>query len=127
MYKDIKTFEDAFSIYEKTNQVSLNLRFILFSEFEGEELVIQANAKLRIIAKAIQGDWIADYSNSDQHKWYPYFEYKKSAGGFVFYYADGYFTSSSLGGGVRLSFETRDQANHFGTQFIALINITLLG
>lgn len=82
--------------------------------------------KLEIIVAAIVGDWKADYSNEEQRKYYPWFEYDASSSAFVFHFSAYDFTSADAGGGVRLSLETREQANYVGETFIEEYNALLL-
>lgn len=71
-------------------------------------------------------DFVPDYSNRDQCKWFPWFVYDKDAAGFVCAYTfnapsytDAYF-------GSRLCFKTANRARQFGNQFIDLWNKVLL-
>jgi hypothetical protein len=45
-----------------------------------EQEAINAYIKLRVIAKSLQEDWTADWSNSNQKKWRVWFEYKAGVG-----------------------------------------------
>lgn len=71
-------------------------------------------------------NFVPDYSNSNQDKWFPWFVYKKDAAGFV--YAGTYSTPSSTAAnfGSRLCFKTPARARQFGEQFIDLWNDVLL-
>lgn len=71
-------------------------------------------------------DFVPDFSNSMQDKWFPWFVYDKGAAGFVFafsYYALSHTTAHF---GSRLCFKTRNRAIQFGKQFVGLYNQVFL-
>lgn len=71
-------------------------------------------------------DFVPDFSNSMQDKWFPWFVYDKGAAGFVYAYtynAPSYTTASI---GSRLCFKTRNRAIQFGKQFVGLYNQVFL-
>lgn len=71
-------------------------------------------------------DFVPDFSNSMQDKWFPWFVYDKGAAGFVF--ANTYHTPSYTNAfiGSRLCFKTRNRAIQFGKQFVGLYNQVFL-
>lgn len=71
-------------------------------------------------------DFVPDFSNSMQDKWFPWFVYDKGAAGFV--YASTYpAPSNTLANfGSRLCFKTRNRAIQFGKQFVGLYNQVFL-
>lgn len=71
-------------------------------------------------------DFVPDFSNSMQDKWFPWFIYDKGAAGFV--YANTYYTPSNTSApiGSRLCFKTRNRAIQFGKQFVGLYNQVFL-
>ena len=84
--------------------------------------------KLITIAEAWNkaDDFIPDFSNRNQYKFFPWFMYNDKACGdrlFVFDYSPS-FVSSGLGS--RLCFSTSERAEQFGKQFIDLWNDFLL-
>jgi hypothetical protein len=108
-YRDIQTFEDACeSIGEK------------WSEPIGLPVDVIAYMKLRIIAKALNGCSWMTYQDTDEAKYYPYFNATGSASGFS-YYAYTYDDSFSVVGS-RLTFKTADIAKYAGTQFLEIYN-----
>jgi hypothetical protein len=119
MYTDIKTFEDA------CNALNLDASKVIpdFSLFPKEEQkAMIAHAKLIIIAKAINGDWIPDWKDYDQLKYYPWFEMGSSSGvGFAYDDCDYWYAISYVGS--RLCFESREKAKYIGTQFEDLYKI----
>ena len=71
-------------------------------------------------------DFVPDFSNSMQDKWFPWFVYDKGAAGFVYAYAD-YSPSGTVASfGSRLCFKTRNRAIQFGKQFVGLYNQVFL-
>lgn len=71
-------------------------------------------------------DFVPDFSNSRQDKWFPWFVYDKDRAGFV--YAHSYSAPSNTTAliGSRLCFKTANRARQFGNQFIDLWNKVLL-
>ena len=71
-------------------------------------------------------DFVPDFSNSMQDKWFPWFVYDKGSAGFVF--ANSYHTPSNSDAnfGSRLCFKTRNRAIQFGKQFVGLYNQVFL-
>lgn len=71
-------------------------------------------------------DFVPDFSNSKQDKWFPWFVYDKGAAGFVFAYT--HYTPSNTNAliGSRLCFKTRNRAIQFGKQFVGLYNQVFL-
>lgn len=71
-------------------------------------------------------DFVPDFSNRSQDKWFPWFVYDKDHAGFV--YADTNYAPSAAYAyiGSRLCFKTANRARQFGNQFIDLWNKVLL-
>jgi hypothetical protein len=113
MYTEIKTFEDACKVLN-LDPTTIIPDFSLFPESDRQAMI--AHAKLVIIAKAINGDWIPDWNNGKWDKYYPWFVMGSSSGvGFSFSDYDGWRTVSSVGS--RLCFESSEKARYVGTQF----------
>lgn len=113
MYTDIKTFEDA-CIKENLDPNTVIPDFSLFPENDRQAMI--AHAKLIIIAKAINGDWVPDWTDSAQWKYYPWFIMGSSSGvGFSF--GDYVYWHATSIVGSRLCFENREKAKYVGTQF----------
>ncbi|MDI6034014.1 hypothetical protein QLS91_13110 [Flavobacterium sp. LB2P84] len=113
MYTDIKTFEDACKALA-LNPENVVPDFSLFPKSEIQAMI--AHSKLVIIAKAINGEWVADWKDWNQYKYYPWFEMGSSSGvGFSCNDCDIWITYSFVGS--RLCFESRDQAKYAGKQF----------
>lgn len=71
-------------------------------------------------------DFVPDYSNRDQCKWFPWFVYDKDAAGFVSAYTSNAPSNARANIGSRLCFKTANRARQFGNQFIELWNKVLL-
>lgn len=116
MYTDIKTFEDACLVL-KLDPEKIIPDFSLFPV--EEQSAMQAHSKLIIIAKAINGDWVPDWTNWDQYKYFPWFEMGSSSGvGFSDYDFVRWLSLSGIGS--RLCFKDRDTAKYVGNQFLEL-------
>lgn len=107
----IKTFEDA------CIEIGIDATDANFSTGTTDEI---AYKKLKVIAQALNEGTVLSFANSDQRKWYPWFEY--SGSGFRFY--DSYFDFSRTRacGGSQLCFHTEKLAAYAGKQFIDLYN-----
>ena len=88
---------------------------------------LNALNKLFTIAEAWNkaDNFIPDYDNTNQYKWFPWFQ-KRGTAGFVS--ADTDYAASGAGAGIgsRLCFSTSERAEQFGKQFIDLWNDFLL-
>ena len=118
-FYEIKTLEDACII------TGDNPMTILHKNPNEDQIVANAYTTLRIIAKALRGDWKPDYGNSSQPKWYCWFRWDKSGAGFVFDCSHTYYDPTNTFSGSRLCFPTEEMANYFGTQFLALHKVVL--
>ena len=113
MYTDIKTFDDACKVLNLDATIIPD--FLLFPESDREAMI--AHAKLIIIAKAINGDWIPDWKDWNQYKYYPWFEMGSPSGvGFSFRVFGNWSTASYVGS--RLCFKSSDLAKHAGNLFL---------
>ena len=71
-------------------------------------------------------DFVPDFSNSMQDKWFPWFVYDKGAAGFVYAYTNSTPSDTYANIGSRLCFKTRNRAIQFGKQFVGLYNQVFL-
>jgi hypothetical protein len=90
---------------------------------EEHQNALTAHAKLIIIAQALNEGWKPDWNNTDQWKYYPWFEIeasKDAPSGFGFSGAhfDYWYSYSSVGS--RLCFRTRGLALYAGKKFADL-------
>ena len=116
----IKTFEDACAeLNIKTDEIScanINSKSYI-SEISKFSL---SSIKIAIIAKALNEGWEPNWDDSNEQKWYPYFNW--AAGGFVFRDAIYDYTLAYTFGGSRVCFKSKTLAEYAGKQFIALYN-----
>lgn len=87
---------------------------------------LRALSKLFTIAEVWNKEdgFVPDFSNENQYKYFPWFEYNKDTAGFVC--AGTYWTDASASVGSRLCFATRERAFDFGKKFESLYNDFLL-
>ena len=112
MYTEIKTFEDACKAINVEPTIIPD--FSLFPESDQEAMI--AHAKLIIIAQAINGDWVPDWTNGEWDKYYPWFKMgSPSGGGFSYLVFVSWYTTSHVGS--RLCYKSRDLAIYAGQQF----------
>ena len=71
-------------------------------------------------------DFVPDFSNSMQDKWFPWFVYDKGAAGFVCASSANTPSLAAAPFGSRLCFKTRNRAIQFGKQFVGLYNQVFL-
>jgi hypothetical protein len=83
-------------------------------------------ALMNQVCQAINQGWSPDWSDSDQRKWRPWFEFNASSSGFRFLgsHCDLVYTAST--GGSRLMLETEEKSDYCAKQFIELWNKILL-
>ncbi len=95
---------------------------------EQHATAVQNNYALMVICEAWNkaDNFIPDYGNPNQIKWFPVFEYNRKTGSFSFVSSDCYSSTAYLGTGSRLCFKTEERADQFGKQFIDLHNSILL-
>ena len=89
---------------------------------------LSALNKLFTIAQAWnkEDDFVPDFSNSMQDKWFPWFVYDKGAAGFVSARTTHTPSHTNAHFGSRLCFKTRNRAIQFGKQFVDLYNEVFL-
>ena len=71
-------------------------------------------------------NFVPDFSDTSQSKYYPWFVYDKGSAGFVYAYSYNAATSTYAGVGSRLCFKTQNRAIQFGKQFVGLYNQVFL-
>lgn len=79
--------------------------------------------KMRLIYKMFNGDWIPDFSNEDQPKYYPWFEYKKGTG-FVLLNVSNFYDFTIVGS--RLCSHSEKIVRHVCKHFLKEYNDYLL-
>lgn len=106
--------------------LGLGNTIIIVDRVEGERNPLTGPTKAFLELATIAAAWnkidgfVPDFSNAGQYKYYPRFEYKKSAAGFVFAYTG--CTAAAASFGSRLCFATRNRAKQFGKKFQDLYN-----
>lgn len=71
-------------------------------------------------------NFVPDFSDATQSKYFPWFVYDKGAAGFVYACANNAPSNASAYFGSRLCFKTRNRAIQFGKQFVDLYNQVFL-
>ena len=101
----------------------------VFADFNPKhvEALIALN-KLFTIAQAWNeaDEFVPDFSDEEQEKWYPLFRYDKNAAGFVYAHTYSAPTSAYATVGSRLCFKSSARAAQFGKQFGDLYNKVFL-
>lgn len=98
---------------------------ILFKSINPHHLkVISALNQLFTIAEAWnkEDDFTPDFSDPQQDKWYPIFDYNNDAGAFIYSYASYIWSIPSAPFGASLCFKTYTRAEQFGKRFTHLYN-----
>ena len=111
----IKTFKDVCADQGKNPK-----DYILPAGSDQEEIAAMALKKVRLIARALNEEWKADFSNHNQNKYYPWFKRSSSAGGFVCDDFDTWSTFTVVG--PRLAFRSSELAVYAGQQFPEIYN-----
>lgn len=70
--------------------------------------------------------FVPDFSDKEQDKWFPWFEYNRDAAGFVYVVTNYSPTIANAYLGSRLCFKTSKRAEQFGRQFADLYNEVFL-
>ena len=115
----VKTFEDAYEIAGKPQKPDFNVFSVADRSF------FENMWKMSIIVKVLNEDWEADWDNSDEPKYYPYFYMSPS--GFAFFGTDYDYTGAVAGCGSRLRFRTNELARYAGEQFLDIWKAIQLG
>lgn len=108
-YKSIKTFEDA-CVKTQTDASKLLESIAIFGK---HSQAIIAVFKLFIIFEAINNGWEPNWDDSDEYKWWPYFNLSS---GFGMASGSDYFYSGTTCGS-RLCTDTDEKAEYIAEQF----------
>jgi len=119
MQKKIKTWQEAFKVKGLDPKKMPDVSMIP----EEYQKPVIAQYKLNVVADVLNGDWVADYTDMSQRKYFPWFEVKatksKPSGSALSYGVyDGW--DAGTGCGVRLSYRDSETAKYAGKQFIKL-------
>lgn len=116
----VKSFEDACQVLG----ISTNVPEVKGLPRKHQKAII-ANYKLIVIAEALNEGWKPNWQDSDEYKYYPWFDMSNPAG---VGYSSTYNTASSTNANVgsRLCLKNRELAIYFGQTFTDLFNDSLL-
>lgn len=109
----IKTFEDA---CEALNINPEEIKIKYPDSIAQHATALLAHAKLVIIVDALNDGWTPDWSNSNEYKYYPWFNMGSPSGSGFSYYVYVYWRAYS-GVGSRLCFKSSELAEYAGQQF----------
>ena len=133
----IEEEDSEVSSFEEAKQIVGSENFVLAKEslrFSDIELNIDhigaliALNKLFTIAQVWnkEDNFVPDFSDWNQDKWFPWFVYDKDAAGFVFALTHHTPTGALASIGSRLCFKSSARAAQFGRQFVYLYNQVFL-
>lgn len=116
----VKSFEDACQVLG----ISTNVPEVKGLPRKHQKAII-ANYKLIVIAEALNEGWKPNWQDSDEYKYYPWFDMSNPAGvGFSYTYYTASHTAANIGS--RLCLKNRELAIYFGQTFTDLFNDSLL-
>lgn len=116
----VKSFEDACQVLG----ISTNVPEVKGLPRKHQKAII-ANYKLIVIAEALNEGWKPNWQDSDEYKYYPWFDMSNPAGVGC---SGTYFAASNAHAnfGSRLCLKNRELAIYFGQTFTDLFNDSLL-
>lgn len=116
----VKSFEDACQVLG----ISTNVPEVKGLPRKHQKAII-ANYKLIVIAEALNEGWKPNWQDSDEYKYYPWFDMSNPAGvGYSHTHNTASLTSANIGS--RLCLKNRELAIYFGQTFTDLFNDSLL-
>lgn len=116
----VKSFEDACQVLG----ISTNVPEVKGLPRKHQKAII-ANYKLIVIAEALNEGWKPNWQDSDEYKYYPWFDMSNPAGvGYSYTYNAASNTHAAFGS--RLCLKNRELAIYFGQTFTDLFNDSLL-
>jgi hypothetical protein len=115
VFERINSVADAIKELGETDEEVIALQK-LFQVFDNDHY-LYAQQKVVILTKAFNEGWTPDWNNSNQVKYYPWFEMGGSSG---FRYLDYVFWGSYSAVGSRLCFKSSKLAEHVGKKFTEL-------
>ncbi len=115
----LKTWKDVLK-YAKEKGYTFNLPYLEKTKVK-EERSLNALCKIHLLAKVFNEEWVADFSNPNQYKYYPYFEKKNS--GWDFYGVDCRFVVS-FGWGALSFFKSNEIVDYIcnNKNFVSIYN-----
>lgn len=116
----VKSFEDACQVLG----ISTNVPEVKGLPRKHQKAII-ANYKLIVIAEALNEGWKPNWQDSDEYKYYPWFDMSNPAGvGYSNTAATASYADANFGS--RLCLKNRELAIYFGQTFTDLFNDSLL-
>lgn len=116
----VKSFEDACQVLG----ISTNVPEVKGLPRKHQKAII-ANYKLIVIAEALNEGWKPNWQDSDEYKYYPWFDMSNPAGvGYSYTHYPASNTYANIGS--RLCLKNRELAIYFGQTFTDLFNDSLL-
>lgn len=116
----VKSFEDACQVLG----ISTNVPEVKGLPHKHQKAII-ANYKLIVIAEALNEGWKPNWQDSDEYKYYPWFDMSNPAGvGYSYSNVTASIASAFIGS--RLCLKNRELAIYFGQTFTDLFNDSLL-
>lgn len=116
----VKSFEDACQVLG----ISTNVPEVKGLPRKHQKAII-ANYKLIVIAEALNEGWKPNWQDSDEYKYYPWFDMSNPAGvGYSYTHYAASLTTANFGS--RLCLKNRELAIYFGQTFTDLFNDSLL-
>jgi len=115
----IKNFDEAYD--ESDDQTKIECAI-----FSTDTPDVVAYKKLKLIIKVINEDFVPDFTNTNQPKYYPWFKVGSSGSGFVFSFTFCIFGLSGTAVGSRLCFESSEKCEYVAKQFTSLYEQFLL-
>ena len=109
IFERINTFEDV-CIESGTTLKMFNEQYRDYLDDE------KSYVKLKLIAKVLNEGWRPNWNNSNEYKWYPYFN-SGSGSGFCFSSTNCLCTNAAAGVGSRLCFKDEKTAEYAGKTF----------
>lgn len=116
----VKSFEDACQVLG----ISTNVPEVKGLPRKHQKAII-ANYKLIVIAEALNEGWKPNWQDSDEYKYYPWFDMSNPAGVGCSHTNDTA-SNTSASFGSRLCLKNRELAIYFGQTFTDLFNDSLL-
>lgn len=116
----VKSFEDACQVLG----ISTNVPEVKGLPRKHQKAII-ANYKLIVIAEALNEGWKPNWQDSDEYKYYPWFDMSNPAG-VGYSYANITASTTTANIGSRLCLKNRELAIYFGQTFTDLFNDSLL-
>lgn len=116
----VKSFEDACQVLG----ISTNVPEVKGLPRKHQKAII-ANYKLIVIAEALNEGWKPNWQDSDEYKYYPWFDMSNPAG-VGYSYTNNTASKTNANFGSRLCLKNRELAIYFGQTFTDLFNDSLL-